>query len=420
MLEKVAIYLDSNAGAPLKPAVVEALLPYFRENCVLIPNPSSIHSHGRLGKRAIAEAKEQIAASLGILGSRPDLSQFHFTSSGSEANQTAIRSVLEPLLEGHPSEAATQFHTEHGPHWITTHAEHDSNRQMISWFESRGGRVDYLPLDSAGAPRVELLESLIRPETALISIIWINNETGGVTDLQRLGQVMAHLRPISLHLDAAQAWGKVKVNLPQLAALGADWVSFSGHKIGGFAGIGLLWTPHVKNIRPTVLGKQDQGRRGGTENLIGIIGLGAAAATIEPEAWSARVEPLRDRLEAEILKRIPGVFVNGLGQARVANTLNISFAGVESEGLVMALDLEGYSVSAGSACSSGVVEPSAVLLAMGRTRSQAKASIRVSLPDVVPWPTLEGFVSSLEKVVARFRSINSGLKRRVNEVPVLL
>ncbi|MEO7162557.1 MAG: aminotransferase class V-fold PLP-dependent enzyme, partial [Bdellovibrionia bacterium] len=257
MLEKVAIYLDSNAGAPLKPLVVEALLPYFREDCVLIPNPSSIHGHGRLGKRAIAEAKEKIAISLGIQGSRPDLSQFHFTSSGSEANQTVIRSVLEPLLDSSSTQQGRS------PHWITTRAEHDSNRQMIAWFESRGGRVDYLPLDSGGAPQIEVLQGLIQPETALISVIWINNETGVVSDIARLCEV-ARASHISLHLDAAQAWGKIPVDLPRL---GADWVTFSGHKIGALAGIGLVWSPHAGRIRPSVWGKQDLGRRGGTENL---------------------------------------------------------------------------------------------------------------------------------------------------------
>jgi cysteine desulfurase len=390
MLEKVAIYLDSNAGAPLKPSVLEALLPYLRGDCVLIPNPSSIHGHGRLGKRTIAEAKEKIAASLGIQGNRSDLSSIHFTSSGSEANQIAIRSVLEPLLTSKP-------------HWITTRAEHDSNRQMIAWFEARGGSVDYLPLDSAGSPQVEMLRQLIQPETALISAIWINNETGVITDIARLVQI-ASASQIPVHLDAAQAWGKVPVDL---STLGADWVTFSGHKIGAFAGIGLLWTSQGKKILPTVLGKQDLGRRGGTENLIGILGLGAAAAAIEPLAWAERVQPLRDKLEAEIIKRIPGVLVNGGSALRVANTLNLSFEGMESEGLVIALDLDGYSVSAGSACSSGVLEPSLVLLAMGRTVAQAKASIRVSLSDVLPWETLEGFCRSLEKIVTRLRRIHS-------------
>lgn len=401
MLEKVAIYLDSNAGAPLKPAVLEALLsgfgpgsrPGFRDNCVIIPNPSSIHSHGRLGKRAIAEAKEKIAISLGFgPGKKTDLSQFHFTSSGSESNQTTIRSVFEPLFD--------QGKT---PHWITTAAEHDSNLQMVSWFENKGGQVSYLPLDSTGAPQIHCLESLIQPETALISVIWINNETGVITDVPSLVQVAKKFH-IPLHLDAAQAWGKVNIDL---TTLGADWVTFSGHKIGAFAGIGVLWTPYVNKIRSTVFGKQDLGRRGGTENLIGIIGLGAAAATIEPEAWSLRVEALRDQLETEIIKKIPGVLVNGGRSRRVANTLNLSFEGLESEGLVMALDLEGYSVSAGSACSSGVVEPSAVLLAMGRTPAQAKAAIRVSLPDVMSWQLLEGFIDSLARIVARFRRMDT-------------
>ncbi|MEO7162480.1 MAG: aminotransferase class V-fold PLP-dependent enzyme, partial [Bdellovibrionia bacterium] len=157
-------------------------------------------------------------------------------------------------------------------------------------------------------------------------------------------------------------------------------------------------------------GKQDLGRRGGTENLLGIIALGAAAAAIEPEAWSERVRPLRDQLEAEIVRKIPGVLVNGATSPRVANTLNLSFEGMKTDGLVMALDLDGYSVSAGSACSSGILEPSAVLLAMGRTVAQAKSSVRISLPDVMPWHILAGFVDSLERAVVRFRGMGALLK----------
>jgi cysteine desulfurase len=272
---------------------------------------------------------------------------------------------------------------------------------MVTWFESQGGEVSYLPLNSEGIPELEHLEGLIRPETTLISVIWVNNETGVITDLSQLIPIAKKFK-IPVHVDAAQAWGKLNL---QLSALSPDWVTFSGHKIGAIAGCGLVYTSHPKKIFSNVLGKQDLGRRGGTENLIGIIAMGAAAGNLDPLTWSARVEPLRNRLESTVFKAIPGVIVNGGGGPRVANTLNLSFENLESEGLVMALDLEGYSVSAGSACSSGVAEPSTVLMAMGRTPAQAKAAIRISLAGEMPWEDLKGFADSLERVVGRFRKL---------------
>lgn len=385
MLAKAAIYLDSNAGAPLRETVREALFSFFHESDVLIPNASSIHSHGRLAKRLLAEARERIAHSL---GAKTDPEQLIFTSSGTEANQLVVRSVLEsPLREGRR------------PHWILTPVEHDSNRQLISWLEERGGSISYFPLTADGAPDVSALPQLVRPETVLVSAIWVNNETGVVTDAALLSSLSRKFS-IPLHLDAAQAWGKIPIDLEKL---GAQFLTLSGHKIGGLAGTGVVWVERGNRISATLLGKQEKGRRGGTENLLGIVAAGTAASQIHAIEWSARVAPLRDRLQNVICERIPGTQVNGNGASRVANTLNLSFDGIEGEGLVMALDLAGYSVSSGSACSSGVLEPSHVLLAMGRTKQQAMAALRISLVDEMPWEVLEGFVVALERSAFRMR-----------------
>lgn len=383
MSAAVAIYLDANAGVPLKPEASAALRELLERGH--IPNPSSIHSHGRFAKRLAADAREKIARSL---GAGVDSEQLVFTSSGTEANQLAIRSVLDPLfLKGET------------PHWITTPVEHDATLQLIEWTKKRGGSVDFLPVDSQGRPIVAELARLVRPETRLVSLVWANNETGVVADVAAFVAEAKRLG-LRIHLDAAQVWGKLPLDVQKL---GADLVTFSAHKIGALAGLGLVWIGRGMPLSAVIPGKQEKGRRGGTENLAGIVAAGAAAATLDPLAWASRVEPLRDRLEKEIVSRIPGAIVNGAGAPRVPNTLNLNFDGVEGDGLVMALDLAGYSVSSGSACSSGVLEPSHVLLALGRSKTQAMAATRISLVDELPWSVLEGFVAVLEKTVARVR-----------------
>jgi cysteine desulfurase len=382
MLVKAAIYLDANAGAPLSPAVIEKLLPWLGD----LPNPSSGHSHGRRAKRALSEARQKIAQSL---GGENDPDRIVFTSSGTEANQLVVRSLFE-----------SQLNQGLKPHWITTPVEHDSNLQIVKWLESRGGTVSYLPVHSHGAPQVLEVKSLIRPETALISAIWVNNETGVITDVETLAQ-QAHSHSIPLHLDAAQAWGKIPI---QAHTLGAQFVTFSGHKIGALAGVGGVWVSPEQSLLPLIAGKQEKGRRGGTENILGIISMGLASEQIDPLSWAARVAPLRDRLQKSICERIPGACIHGEGALRVANTLNFSFQGVKGDGLIMALDLAGYSVSSGSACSSGIQAPSHVLLAMGKTPREASSAIRVSLSDVISWEKLEGFIHALEGAVGNLRA----------------
>lgn len=316
-----------------------------------------------------------------------------FTSSGTEASQAAIRFVLEPAL------AAGER-----PHLVLTDGEHDASYAMAQWLESRGGTVSWLPLGRDGAPRVDALEGLLRPESRLVSSIWVNNETGVITDVPGLARLLGP-RGIPLHLDGAQAWGKIDLDL---ARSGAALASFSGHKIGGLAGTGAMWVgPGAGRAKvggaPLMPGKQEAGRRGGTENLLGAIALGAAASDLSPAAWAAAVTPLRDRFERELAARVAGLRVHGAGARRVGNTSSLGFEGVERDGLVMALDLAGFCVSPGSACSSGMTEPSRVLRAMGLTDAQAKAAVRVSLSTESTWDELEAMIPALGSAVERMR-----------------
>lgn len=390
MPARFATYLDINAGTPLHENVKRALVPLLSPPeaspgglssfHVFPSNPSSIHAHGREARRLTLQAREKVARSL-----RPDAKpeEVIFTSSGTEANQLAIASVLEPLLfEGKR------------PHWITTAVEHDSTMQMIDWARARGVDVSVLPVDQDGGYRMDVLDSLLKPETALVSALWVNNETGVIADVKALSErVKAH--GALLHLDAAQAWGKIP-----LQVMAVDFLAFSGHKIGALPGSGVLWVRPGVRVTPRMLGKQERGLRGGTENLLAIVALGAAAETLDPVAWAESVGPLRDRLEAEILRLVPGAIINGRGTKRVANTLNLSIPGKRGDELVMALDLAGYSVSAGSACASGSTEPSHVLIAMGRNEQDARSALRVSLPLGLQWEELERFAGVLKRIAS--------------------
>lgn len=394
MSAKAKIYLDSNAGAPLKPQVLEALLPLFaeasreREAFVhSLSNPSSIHSHGRNAKRLLARAREQIALSFGPKCAPEEVV---LTSGGSEANQLAIRGVLEPLLLNGQK-----------PHWITTPVEHDSVLQMVEWFRKRGGSVTFLPVDENGAPVTEAIFDHLEIQTALVSLIWVNNETGVITDFRGIPGKLRE-RGIKLHLDGAQAWGKISFALNESVA---DLVSFSAPKIGALSGSGVLWVSRDVQVSPVILGKQERGRRGGTENLLGALAMGTAAESLNADIWTERIGKLRDQLQDAICRQIPGSIINGKGASRVGNTLNVQFEGIEGESLVMPMDLAGYSVSSGAACSSGVQEPSHVLMAMGRSREQAMAALRISLPDEHSWEQLEPFVTTLAETVERLRRL---------------
>jgi cysteine desulfurase len=355
----------------------------------------------------MSEARERIALSLSQGGKlaigfieKVDSESLLLTSSGSEANQLAIRSALHYTRSFRLQDATRAQSAAALPHWITSPTEHDSVLQMV---KALGIETSFLPVDQHGRVDVEAIDRLWRPETRLVSLSWVNNETGVIADVARAAEIVRSRGGI-FHVDAAQAWGKLPIHAP---TVGAHFITLSAHKIGALAGTGVLWCAPGSKVSPTILGKQEKGRRGGTENVLGAVAAGTAATEVSPETWAGRVAPLRDRLERETAGRIPGSRVNGSGAPRVANTLNLSFDGVEGDGLVMALDLAGFSVSSGSACSSGALEPSHVLLAMGRTREQATAAVRISLSDAVEWAELEKFVSALERTVVRMRQAQS-------------
>jgi len=367
--------------------VIEALLHFLSDPLRLTGNPSSTHAFGRKAKAVLRDARDRVARTLSA-----DTAQIQFTSSGTESCQAAIRAVLEPALQAGEK-----------PHWILTAAEHDAIESMAGWLEARGGSVSRLPLDFGGRPRVEELEKLIRPGTRLLSAIWVHNETGVITDIAALARI-TQARGVRLHLDAAQAWGKLPIRALET---GADFLSLSGHKIGALPGTGVLWTrpgmsiPVAGRLLP---GTQENGRRGGTENLLGLASLGAACLDVDPDRYAREVGPLRDALECRVRELVPGAVIHGAGAPRVANTSLIGFGEIPSEPLLMNLDLEGFAVSAGSACSSGIQGPSRVLQAMGVEEPRSRSRLRISLHPGLGLPDVEAFAGALARVVARLES----------------
>ncbi len=406
MQKRKPIYLDSNAGTPLHPHAIASLREWIdayqrpTESGEFLGNPSSIHSHGRIAKQVLAEAREAVASSL---GHNTDSGQVSFTSSGTESNQWVIRSVLEKAFQKTPT-----------PHWITTSVEHDSVLQMQEWFLAKGGQLTLVPVDSKGVLVWDeaAFEEALRPETALISMIWVNNETGVISPIHLASRALKKSRreDVFLHIDGAQAWGKIPIDVQ---ALKADSLALSGHKIGAASGVGVLWLKRGKQLEFFIRGKQERGRRGGTENILGILTLLAAAKAMDPKLSSQRLRPWITYLETAILTRIPEAEINGLGAPRVGNTLNVSFSNLRADSLVMALDLAGFSISSGSACSSGTLAASHVLLAMGRTQEEAKSSLRISLDpsfltdrlDDAVRNDLDLFLNSLEKTISRMREV---------------
>jgi cysteine desulfurase len=330
-------YFDHNATTPVAPAVIDALLPLLREG---FGNASSIHQPGQQAKQALERARRQTAA---LLGCSPK--EIVFTSGGTEADNLAILGVPEG-------------------HIITTRIEHPAVLAACGERETT-----YLEADSNGRVRPEELRDAMRPSTVLVSVMHANNELGTIQDIETLARI-AHGGGALFHADGVQAAGRVPLDLSSI-----DLYTISGHKLNAPKGIGALYVRKGVELRPRQFGgRHEAGRRAGTENVPGAAALGAACELARPD-----LAPLRDRLERGILARVPDAVVNGAGAPRVPNTTNIRFAGIEGEAMVIALDLRGFAVSSGAACSSGAVEPSHVLTAIGLTREQAKSSIRFSL-----------------------------------------
>lgn len=382
------VYLDYNATTPLDPRVLEAMTPYFKDG---FGNPSSIHSYGSAAKAALDEAREKTAALLGA-GAR----EIIFTSGGSEGNNLAIKGAS--FAEGGRG----------GKHIVTTKVEHDSTLDAFMYLEMRGFKVTYLGVDKYGLVDLDELREAVTGETRLVSIIHANNETGAVMPVEDIAAVVKEKGAL-LHLDAVQAAGKIEMDLKRI---GADLVSISAHKFYGPKGAGALYVRDglARRLSLTPLihgGGQERGLRSGTENVPAIAGLGKAAelALGELHGDRERVGRLRDELYARISAGAGGVTLNGQPDTIVRNTLNLSFSGVNGGSLAMALDLEGIAVSTGSACSEGNVDPSHVLLAMGRTRQEAHSSVRFSLGRFTTREEIEYAASVVVAAVNRMRKL---------------
>ena len=383
------IYLDHNATTPVAPEVADAMATALRTT---FGNPSSLHRHGQLAKTALDEARAPVAR---LIGAAP--TDVVFTSGGSESDNLAIRGAAVAL-------AATGRR-----HLVASAIEHEAVLQTLKALSKQGWTTTLVRVDASGIVTPERLAEAMTDETALVSVMHANNEIGTIQPIADLARV-AHAGGALFHTDAVQSVGKLSVDV---GALDIDLLSLSAHKLNGPKGVGALWVRRGTRLTAhTTGGKQERNRRAGTENVPAIVGLGVAAhlALDKGEPDRARVTALRDRLEAGILAGVPGTMVNGDVARRVANTCNVSFDRVEAESLLIALDLDEVAVSTGSACSSGTLEPSHVLRAMGFSPHRTQNSIRFSLG-------LGNTVDEVDRVVALLPGIVDRLRALTRRVP---
>jgi cysteine desulfurase len=353
------LYLDHNATTAVEPAVLDAMLPFFSAE---FGNASSIHTFGQRARAAVETAREQVAA---LINALPQ--EIVFTSGGTESDNHAIFGVAQAQMPVRP-----------GTHIITATTEHEAVLNACQAIEKLGVAVTYLPVDREGLINIGELRRALRAETVLITLIHANNELGTIQPLAEIGRIAAEA-DVYFHTDAVQSAGKISIDVK---AMQLDLVSISGHKFYAPKGVGALFIKSGTRLRQLLYGGHHQrGFRPGTENVAGIVGLGKAAelARLSLEKDAVRVSRLRDTLEQGILARVPDSRVNSAKAPRTPNTTNILFPGLEGEALVIALDLKGLACSTGAACSSGAVEPSHVLTAIGLPATEARASIRFSL-----------------------------------------
>ena len=378
------VYLDNNATTPLAPEVFEAMKPYLLED---FGNASSIHWYGQRAKNAVEKARQQVAR---LINARP--SEVIFSSGGTESDNSSIFGIVQAARPA-------------APHIITTGIEHHAVLNTAQALEKRGVSVTYVRVGPSGVVDAEDVKRAIRPETVLISIMHANNEIGTIQPLEEIGSI-AREHDIYFHTDAVQSVGKIPVDVEKL---GVDLLSLSAHKLNGPKGVGAMYIRKGTILKPLLYGgHHERDRRPGTENVPGIVGLGMAAehAWAHLEEDAQRVAGLRDRLECGILERVPQVSVNGDPQRRLPTTSNLCFDYVEGEGFVIAMDLRGVACSTGAACSSGSVEVSHVLSALGRTPEQARSSIRLSLGRYNTAEDIDATLAILPTVVERLRAVS--------------
>jgi cysteine desulfurase len=374
-------YLDNNATTPLLPPVLEAMQPYFIEQ---FGNASSIHHHGQQTRAAVERARESVAALLGCRAS-----EIVFTSGGTESDNLALFGITRP-----------------GDHIITSSIEHHAVLNACKRLEALGCEVTCIPVDGQALISPDDVKRALRPNTRLISIMMANNETGVVQAVSEIGAIAAEA-DVYFHTDAVQAAGKVPIDV---SAIRCDLLSISGHKIHAQQGIGALYVRKGTLLQPMLYGgRHERARRAGTENVAGIVGLGKAAEMALAGFTNGEVErirTLRDRLERVIVETIDAVGVNSARATRVPNTSSIYFDFIEGEALVIALDLKGVAVSTGAACSSGAIEPSHVLTAMGLSPDRARASLRFSIGKQNTGEDVDLLLSVLRETVARLRELS--------------
>lgn len=376
------IYFDNNATTPLLPDVFEAMKPFLLES---FGNASSIHQQGQQARATVEGAREQVAE---LLGARP--SEIVFTSGGTEGDNLALFGLVAM-----------------GDHVISSTIEHHAVLNACKRLEEVGAAVTYVACGADGVVRPENVRAALRPETKLISVMMANNETGALQKVEEIGAI-AREADVYFHTDAVQAAGKVAIDVERI---GCDLLTIAAHKMHGPQGVGALFVRRATLLRAMqVGGRHERGRRAGTENLAGIVGMGKAAEL--SMEWLAsggaeRISALRDRMEREILAAVPGTRVNSAAAAeRVPNTSSIVFDGIEGEGFVIAMDLKGISVSTGAACSSGAIEPSHVLTAMGLTPEEARGSIRFSLGKQNTEEEVEYVLARVPEVVEKLRELS--------------
>jgi len=375
------VYFDNNATTPVLPEVLEAMRPYFSEH---FGNASSVHHHGQETREAVERARESVAALIGC-----GASEIVFTSGGTEADNLAVFGVVRE-----------------GDHVISSSIEHHAVLNSSKYLQSIGCEVTYLPVDGRGLIDPDEVRRALRPNTKLITIMTANNETGVLQPVEEIGKIASETDAY-FHTDAVQAAGKVPFDVK---CIGCDMLSLSGHKMHGPQGVGALFVRKRTRLRPMLWGgSHERSRRAGTENVPGIVGLGREAEMAKSalrQDEPARLNAMRDQLEQKILTEVKDTRVNGQGAPRVPNTTNICFKGIEGEALLIALDLKGLAVSMGAACSSGAIEPSHVLTAMGLPPDHARASIRFSLGKQNTNEDVEFAVGLIAATVARLRELS--------------
>jgi len=386
------VYLDNNATSPLLPEVFDAMRPYFFEQ---FGNASSIHQQGQQARAAVERAREQVAELLNCRAA-----EVVFTSGGTEGDNLALFGLVKP-----------------GDHVITSAVEHHAILNACKHLEEMGCSVTYLPVDAQALVDPDDVRRAIRPETKLISIILANNETGVLQPVNEIGKIAAEA-DVYFHTDAVQAAGKAPLDVKEI---GCDLLTITGHKMHGPQGAGALYVRKGTLLQPMLYGgRHERSRRAGTENLPGIVGLGKAAEIARAGFVDGRVTKmfdLRNRLEQALLDQVDQAAVNSAGAPRVPNTTNIHFDCIEGEAMVIALDLKGLSVSTGAACSSGAIEPSHVLTAMGLSADEARASIRFSLGKQNTAEDIDFAIELVPEVVGRLRELSPVYKKSVSSQP---